>query len=300
VSSSAELPFVAAPAGDLAGVTETAERAAQRYGLPTPELIRLSMNGVFAAGENTVLKVGRTTVAPDAVTTLVELLTNVGVRVPAVVAEPLVIGEFSVIPLERIHPSGTVDWERVGEMVATVHRLDADRVAAIYPLPWCAIFPWWQLRMMLCQAGPHLDHEAMLGLLAAVDRHLPLLDQAANGQRVVAHGDVHPGNVVPTVDGPVLLDWDLLCTAPVGWDHAPLMRHASVWGGEAVYDAFAAGYGRSFSADPLAEAIAELRLVAATLMRVEAATTNPAAAEEANHRLTYWRHGRIDTPWNAQ
>ena len=300
MSSSAEFPFVAVPAGDLPAVTNAAEIAAQRLGLPTPQLIRLSMNGVFAAGEDIVFKVGRTTVAPAAVTDLVAMLSVAGIRVPAVVAEPLVIDEFSVIPLERIHESGTIDWERVGRMVATVHCLDAAAVADIYPLPWCASFPWWQLRMMLCRAGPHIDHEAMLGLLAAVDRHLPLLDASTDGPRLVAHGDVHPGNVLPTPDGPVLLDWDLLCAAPAAWDHAPLMRYESVWGGEAVYAAFAAGYGRSFTGDPLAEAIAELRLVAATLMRVEAAVTNPAAVAEAEHRLDYWRDGRIGAPWNAQ
>ena len=48
-----------------------------------------------------------------------------------------------------------------------------------------------------------------------------------------------------TADGPVLLDWDLLCLGPPGWDHAMLLRLPR-WGWPARwYDDFAAGYGRS-------------------------------------------------------
>ena len=76
--------------------------------------------------------------------------------------------------------------------------------------------------------------------------------------------------------GPVILDWDLLCRGPSSWDHAPLMTWTGRWGGEpGIYEAFAEGYGCSFHGDPLGEAIAELRLVAATLMRVRAASIPP-------------------------
>ena len=81
----------------------------------------------------------------------------------------------------------------------------------------------------------------------------------------MCHGDVHPGNVVMTAAGPVLLDWDLLCRGPPGWDHAMLLRLPR-WGRPARwYEEFAAGYGRSLADDPVTIAIAELRLVAATL-----------------------------------
>ena len=47
-------------------------------------------------------------------------------------------------------------------------------------------------------------------------------------------------------------------------------------------------------------AIAELRLVAATLMRLRAGRHDPAAMPEAQRRLAYWR-GDPDAPtWRAQ
>jgi hypothetical protein len=103
------------------------------------------------------------------------------------------------------------------------------------------------------------------------------------------------------IDGPVLIDWDLLCEAPRGWDHGPLMTWHERWGGAAgEYDAFADGYGESLRDDPAAGAFAELRLVAATLMRVKAARTDPSARAEVDRRLRYWR-GDLDAPsWTAQ
>jgi Ser/Thr protein kinase RdoA (MazF antagonist) len=117
----------------------------------------------------------------------------------------------------------------------------------------------------------------------------------------MCHGDVHPGNVVQVADGPVLLDWDLLCRAPWGWDHAPLLTLAGAWGGDAaVLPAFEAGYGRSGAGDAFAVAVAELRLVAATLLRLRAGRHDPAARAEAERRLRWWRGDPDAPPWQAQ
>ena len=94
---------------------------------------------------------------------------------------------------------------------------------------------------------------------------------------MLCHGDVHPGNVLQTADGPMLIDWDLLCLGPAAWDHAPLMTWTERWGGEpGLYEAFAERLWPSLRGDPVAEALAELRLVAATLMRVRAGREQPA------------------------
>ena len=64
------------------------------------------------------------------------------------------------------------------------------------------------------------------------------------------------------------------------------------WGWPAAwYDDFAAGYGRSLRDDPTTVAIAELRLVAATLMRLRAGRADPRRMPEARRRLAYWRGG---------
>ena len=77
------------------------------------------------------------------------------------------------------------------------------------------------------------------------------------------------------------------------------MRHAERWAGEpGSYEVFAEGYGRSMRADAAAEALAELRLVAATLMRLRAGRASGAARAEALRRLRYWRGDEDAPPWS--
>src|SRR5829696_1360562 len=116
----------------------------------------------------------------------------------------------------------------------------------------------------------------------------------------LCHGDVHPGNVLVDDEGPVVIDWDLLCIGPREWDLAPMMRWADRWGGRPDdYDAFRAGYGRPVD-EAVLNAIAEMRLLVATLMRLKRARLDPAHAEEAWRRLAYWRGDAEAPAWRPQ
>jgi Ser/Thr protein kinase RdoA (MazF antagonist) len=195
---------------------------------------------------------------------------------------------------------GAIDWRAVGEIVRRVHRLGDGDIPSGYPVPSPTTFPWWDFDGMLADAGDQIDAAARAGLEAAIDagREWTHMPPAAT---VICHGDVHPGNVMMTAGGPVLLDWDLMCRAPAAWDHAMLLTLLERWGGDPdAYQSFAEGYGVSMIEDRVAERLATLRNVAATLMRVRAGRTDPAARAEAERRLRYWR-GDPDAPtWNAQ
>ncbi|NAZ83859.1 phosphotransferase [Kineococcus sp. R8] len=65
--------------------------------------------------------------------------------------------------------------------------------------------------------------EADRDLLAAVlDAARPLLGGLA-GREQLLHGEPHPGNVLGTAAGPVVVDWETCCRGPVEFDlaHAP-------------------------------------------------------------------------------
>jgi aminoglycoside phosphotransferase (APT) family kinase protein len=233
---------------------------------------------------------------------LARRLLEIGVRVPAPLRDDVVeVGELTVTVWERIVPSGAaIDWRGVGAMVERLHAVPPHELPGSYPLPSPTSLPWWDFDALLDEVGELLDDRASDAIRATVERHRGWLGMVAE-DAVVCHGDVHPGNVIQSAVGPVLLDWDLLCLAPPGWDHGPMMRLAERWGGApGEYEDFARGYGASFRGDPFAEAVADLRLVAATLMRVRLGRSDPAAAGEAASRLTYWR-GDADPPmWHAQ
>ena len=287
-------PFVDRPPGSVPEATALARRAARRWGLPEPAFVRVFMNAIYTAGD-VVLRVGRPTAPASAALELAELLASIGVRVPAPSRDEAVSdGDLAVTAWERLTMiDAEPDWREAGEMVARVHALRREEVPPAYPLPRGEEFPWWQFDALLEDVGDLLDPAARHGIEHSLERHGGWSDGV---ERVVCHGDVHPGNVVATASGTVLLDWDLLCLAPPAWDHAAMLTWASRWGGPAHWYAdFASGYGRSMTDDPIAVALAELRLVAATLMRLRAGREDPAAMPEAERRLVYWR-GDPDAP----
>jgi len=296
----ADLPFVTSPPGDAATTFRAAAAAAKRWGLPSPVHLRTGMNALYLAGENTVLRVSRTNAPPGQAVWLHWQLQHRGIRVPRMMRDEVFgFDALAVFALEFIGTTDAVDWRRVGEMVSAVHEWPADELVGHVSLPAPEHFPWWQVRTLLHEVEGSLDDAAQRGLKAAIDAHGDWVGLV--GERVVCHGDVHPGNVLQSADGPVLLDWDLICWGPRAWDHAPLMSWAERWGGDpAIYPSFAEGYGSSLTGYPLGESLAVMRNVAATLMRVRAGRNDPAAAKEAEHRLRYWRGDADAPPWQAQ
>lgn len=295
-----DLPFVVRPPSDATAAAAAAAHAASHWGLPAPHHLRTGMNALFLTGEDVVLRVSHTTAPPAQAVWLMAQLARKGVRVPRLLrSDPITVGDLAVFAIERIQAVGDVDWAAVGEQVRLVHQWPVDEVRGRYPLPRSDDFPWWDTATVLADVDDLLDVAARAGLTAAIAEHGDWRSRV--GARVVCHGDVHPGNIIQSADGPVLLDWDLACHAPAAWDHAMLMTWAQVWGGDpTAYEQFAAGYGQSLHDAPLAQSLAEMRNVTATLMRLKAGRTNPLAAAEAELRLRYWRSETDAPQWNAQ
>ena len=296
-------PFVDRPVTDRIAADAAAVEAARRWGLVEPRRLRVGMNAIYLtadAADELVLRVSAPSAPAESAVELANFLTGWGVRVARPRRSDAVVAHgLSVTCWERIVPEAAApDWRAVGTMVRRVHDLVPDQLPGTYPLSSPLAFAWWDFDALMAEVATDLDDRARDGLLAAVNRH-ERWDRFASV--VVCHGDVHPGNVITTEDGPTLIDWDLLCAAPAGWDHAPMMTWQERWGGApGDYEAFADGYGASLRADPAAEAFAELRLVAATLMRIKAARTDPSARPEVERRLRYWRGDPDAPPWIAQ
>lgn len=293
-------PFVDQPVGDLAAARALSQRVSDDLGLPHPELLRAGMNALFRAGE-VVIRVGRPSAPAALAIELAHRLREHGIAAPVPASHDVFVeGGLAATCWEPLRDSGAaIDWTSVGAIVARVHTLAPSDLPSGYPVPPPTTFPWWDFEALLADAGSDIDDAARVGIERALKRNAGW--RLLEGLPVVCHGDVHPGNVMMTADGPVLIDWDLMCTAPAGWDHAMLLTLAERWGGDPhVYPAFAAGYGRSFADDVRTRRFAELRNLAATLMRVRAGRNDPAAREEAQRRLRYWRGDPGAPAWRAQ
>lgn len=270
-------------------------------------ILRRGMNAIFRCGD-VVVRVASPNGPASASLELARMLTAAGIRVAqsarddVVEAHGFAVTAWSYVAGVEASPSRVAsDWSAVGEMVERVHLLDRNDLPRDLPLPYASEFPWWDHAALLSEVEEELDADSAEGLRRAIRRHRGWDDFAESGDVVVCHGDVHPGNVIIGREGPVLIDWDLLCLAPRGWDHSALMTWSERWGGDpGLYPAFAAGAGWTGVGDRHAEAFANLRLVSATLMRWKVALVDPTARPEAERRLAYWR-GDADAPmWRAQ
>jgi hypothetical protein len=294
-------PFVDRPIGDEASARPLAEALAGRLGLGEPVLLRAAMNATYIAGD-VVIRVGRTTVPGHVAYDLAEVLLSAGISVPAPAAGHPVEhdGDLTATAWQRIPTGdGGADWRTVGEMVARLHALDPAAVGG-YPVPPAMSFPWWHFDAMLLRVEPFVDAADLDVLAAAAARVAGWEDSVAREAWVLCHGDVHPHNVVAGPDGPVIVDWDLLCIAPAAWDHAPLRSMVERWGGDpAWYADFAAGAALAGDDEPLVERLVEGRLLAATLMRVIAEGADRSADSEASRRLRWWRRDPDAPYWSV-
>ena len=294
-------PFVDQRVVDLESARRAAVTAATAWALAEPTLLRRGMNAIYTCGPE-VVRVGRATAPAAAAHDVAAVLADHGVPVATPVADHTMdVDGFAVTGWELIRSSArSIDWASVGAAVARIHRIDPSAIPAAYPLPSPTSFPWWDFDTLIDSVSDRIDAEALAGLDRTIRAGRNWRDDVGRGA-VVCHGDVHPGNVLMTGDGPVLIDFDLLCHAAPAWDHAMLTTYATRWGGAAdAYPAFARGYGRSLADDELTAVLGALRNVAATLMRVRAGITDEAARAESERRLRFWRGDRDAPQWLAQ
>lgn len=66
-------------------------------------------------------------------------------------------------------------------------------------------------------AGDLIDADEAASLRGAVDEMRPLFERPP-GYLQPLHGDVHPGNMIGTRDGPVWIDFEDVCLGPAEWD----------------------------------------------------------------------------------
>jgi tRNA A-37 threonylcarbamoyl transferase component Bud32 len=147
-----------------------------------------------------------------------------GLPAPEVLDEVTVEGRFGMVlrrldgpTLLQLSRTGAMTPRRTGAILATlclsVHKTSA-------PPGVLSLRDWVDTALPL--AGDRLPKHIATGVLTLIDR-LP----AGGG---LCHGDLHPGNVIMTAEGPRLIDWAAAMRAPggldLGWGHVLLSEFA--------------------------------------------------------------------------
>ena len=278
--------------------------AALRYGIRAPlEPLRAGANHVFRAGE-AVIRVAPQSVDVAGQVALARWLIAEGFAVPAPLEEAEQIDGSWVSLWEYVpaDPGRPVEFEQLGEVVARLHGVAPARVDDVVPLPCCGDAAWLAIERRLADAEA-VGVVAGSGLSALRQASLGLRgwrERARRGVQVVCHGDVHPRNVLMRGDEVVIVDWDLICRGPAAWDHAALIPWADRYGGPAAaYPDFARGYGADLRDSPLAQELAAVRLLAATLNTIAMAADDPSYTGEAKARMRYWTGDPAAPTWTA-
>ncbi len=165
----------------------------------------------------------------------------------AVALYPLIEGES--FPFEETFGQG--DRDQVLELIMQLHRVPIDAIRS--PATDRFVIPWleqldhsWHHDDQSGSKGPYaaiasqllIDNEARIKGLIARYRTLVARYLSDPGPVVVTHGEIHPGNVMMTAKGWMIIDWDTAMLAPPERD---LWRLAQ--GGDSVLRAYAEATG---------------------------------------------------------
>lgn len=182
---------------------------------------------VFAWGEDEVIKLlrpGFPEVIGELEAKVTALVTDAGLGAPRFAGTTRIEGRFGLI-FERLAGPSMLDrlpqhpWEidRLARLLAELH-------AAVHEANGSGLPDQKEdLRRMIDRAGGHLADDARR---AALTRLGTLPDGDA-----ICHGDMHPGNVLLTARGAVVIDWVRACGGSPASDVARtlfLLRHSGV------------------------------------------------------------------------
>lgn len=152
---------------------------------------------------------------------MTEAVFAAGVPAPQVFGEVKLDGRYGIVlgrldgpTLLEATRDGAVTFAHAGAILASL----GISVHKMTPPPEAFHLRGWMERAFR-RAGDIAPKHIASGALSLIDR----LHRPDDG---LCHGDIHPGNVIMTADGPHLIDWTFSIRAPVALDHA--LTHISL------------------------------------------------------------------------
>ncbi|WP_285508587.1 aminoglycoside phosphotransferase family protein [Actinokineospora sp. NBRC 105648] len=178
----------------------------------------------------------------------------------------------------------------------------AHPLRAIHTVTPAAHLPVWNkfayARHHLAQARG-VDDTDLEWLTSAWDQaELDYQAIAANLTHGVVHGDAHPGNLLRTHDGHlVLCDLDNVAIGPLDWDLTPTAVSATRFANETDHHDFTTRYGRDVTNTDGWPVLKRIRELVMTTYLVPDLANRPALKPQWKHRLDTLRHHHDHALW---
>lgn len=161
--------------------------------------------------------------------------------------------------------------------------------------------PLGAARALLARPHRFLTPADQAGLNALVEQLTQRWEaELATAPRALVHGDLHPGNVVVTAAGPVLVDLEYAGVGPVGLDLAAVGAHVKRYGLDPQWiQGFAQGYGEALHEAPGHDLLCDVYALHVALWALQVAHTHPEVAREAALRVECLL-GRSTATWTLR
>ena len=280
------------------------EQACRQLGLSCApaELIRAAENTMYRLPGAVVARVTRPgqLAAAGKEVRVSRWLHEAGVAVVEAVpelAQPVQVGSRAVTFWRELpaHHDGNID--QIADVLHTLHRLTPPRELDLPPLA-----PFVRLRERIAEADI-LDGSERPWLL----EHLGRLEQnyavLPSGLPLCAvHGDAWGGNIVTTVDGPVLLDLERFAYGPPEWDLVSIAVDHVTFGTlpRADWERFCVRYGYDVTGWAGYEVLRDARELRKVTFALQMAGQYPHLTEQARYRLSCIQGRQGPRPWHWQ
>lgn len=263
------------------------------------EPVRLGENAIYRLPGQVVVRIGRSGQVDAArkEVAVARWLASVKVRAVETVAgidQPVVIDGSPVTFWRELpeHRHGTPP-----EVAAVLKRLHASPLPSDFDLPPLAPFVRLAERIDGATTLSEDDRDWLRGQLARLRAAFD--DLPAGLPRSAIHGDAWAGNVVVTVDGPVLLDLERFSVGPPEWDLVSTAVRLSTFGTMTAeeYRAFAQAYGHDVLNWDGFDVLRDIRELRVTCYAAQRASEEPSLRVQADLRVASIRGLRGPRPW---